>query len=255
MEMVYNGSFANAQTSERKRTYMRSISDELPFWNRLLSMLEAQFGDQCELVLHDLTRDYSETIVDIRNGNITGRKIGDCGSNLGLEVMRGTVKNGDRYNYITHTLNGKILRSSTIYLHNDDNELCGALCINLDITNTMTFETFLRKYNDFSLEKEEPREIFATDVKSLLEYLIKEAHSLVGKEPREMDKADKIRFLDYLDKKGAFLVTKSSERVCEFLEISKFTLYNYLDLARNAESTLPPPGGRDEPANRDRNGA
>ena len=55
--------------SERKRTYMRSISDELPFWNRLLSMLEAQFGDQYELVLHDLTRDYSETIVDIRNGN------------------------------------------------------------------------------------------------------------------------------------------------------------------------------------------
>ncbi len=119
----------------------------------------------------------------------------------------------------------------------------------------MAFETFLRKYNDFSLEKEEPREIFATDVKSLLEYLIKEAQNQAGKDPRDMDKADKIRFLDYLDKKGAFLVTKSSERVCEFLEISKFTLYNYLDLARNAESTPPPSGGRDEPANGDRKGA
>jgi predicted transcriptional regulator YheO len=160
--------------------------------------------------------------------------------------MRGTIKNGDRYNYITHTPNGKILRSSTIYLYDEDNNLCGALCINLDITNTMAFETFLRKYNDFSLEKDESREVFATDVKSLLEYLIKEAQLQIGKEPQNMEKTDKIRFLDYLDKKGAFLVTKSSERVCEFLDISKFTLYNYLDLARTTDS-VPPPSGAGAP--------
>ena len=211
---------------------MRPISEEMPFWNKLLSMLASQFGDQCELVLHDLTKDYSETIVDIRNGNITGRKIGDCGSNLGLEVIRGTVKNGDRYNYITHTANGRILRSSTAYIHDDNGNLVGALCINLDITNTIAFENFLHKYNDFSLEKDKNQEIFATDVKSLLEFLIKEAQAQVGKDVEEMDKADKIKFLTYLDKKGAFLVTKSSERVCEFLDISKFTLYNYLDTVR-----------------------
>lgn len=216
---------------------MRSVSEEMPFWKRLMSMLEAQFGDQCELVLHDLTKDYSETIVDIRNGGITGRKVGDCGSNLGLEVMRGTVKDGDRYNYVTHTLNGKILRSSTTYLYDEENNLCGALCVNLDITNTIAFENFLRKYNDFSMETDENKEIFATDVKSLLEFLIKEAQAQVGKDPGEMDKADKIKFLQYLDRKGAFLVTKSSERVCEFLDISKFTLYNYLDSARNSEES------------------
>lgn len=224
---------------------MRSINDDMPFWNRLMSMLEAQFGDQCEVVLHDLTKDYSQTIVDIRNGGVTGRKIGDCGSNCGLEVMRGTVKNGDRYNYITHTMNGKILRSSSMYLYNEAGSLVGALCVNLDITNTIAFENYLHKYNDFSMEKDENPEIFATDVKSLLEFLIKEAQFQVGKEASGMDKADKIKFLDYLDKKGAFLITKSSERICEFLNISKFTLYNYLDLARNNEAV----GENDENAN------
>ncbi len=214
---------------------MRSIREEMPFWNRLLSMLEAQFGDQCEVVLHDLTKDYSETISDIRNGGITGRKIGDCGSNLGLEVMRGTVKNGDRYNYITHTMNGRILRSSSMYLYNEEGTLVGALCLNLDITNTIAFENFLRKHNDFSMEKDGSPEIFASDVKSLLEFLIKEAQFQVGKEPSEMDKADRIKFLEYLDCKGAFLITKSSERICEFLGISKFTLYNYLDTARKTD--------------------
>ena len=57
--------------------------------NKILTLIELQFGSKCEVVLHDLTKPYDHTIVDIRNGYITGRKVGDCGSNLGLEVMRG----------------------------------------------------------------------------------------------------------------------------------------------------------------------
>ncbi len=219
---------------------MKSIRAEPEFWDRMLSMMEAQFGKQCEIVLHDLTGDYSHTIVDIRNGHITGRKIGDPGSNMGLEVMRGTVKNGDRYNYITHTVSGRILRSSTTYLYDDDRNLIGALCINTDITDTIAMENFLHNYNDFSIESDVEKEIFATDVKSLLEFLIKEAQQQVGKEPSEMDKADRIKFLTHLDAKGAFLVTKSSEKVCEYLDISKFTLYNYLDSVRHAPDDAEP---------------
>ena len=47
--------------------------------------------------------------------------------------------------------------------------------------------------------------------------------------------ADKLKFLEYLDSKGAFLITKSSERVCEYLGISRYTLYNYLDLLRSKQ--------------------
>ena len=215
---------------------MKSVRAEPEFWDRMLSMLEAQFGKQCEIVLHDLTGDYSHTIVDIRNGHITGRKVGDPGSNFGLEVMRGTVKNGDRYNYITRTVNGRILRSSSTYLYDDDHNLIGALCINTDVTDTIALENFLHSYNDIPMEKDMEKEIFATDVKSLLEFLIREAQQQVGKEPAEMDKSDKIKFLAHLDAKGAFLVTKSSEKVCEYLDISKFTLYNYLDSSRNSDN-------------------
>jgi len=35
-----------------------------------------------------------------------------------------------------------------------------------------------------------------------------------------------------LDKKGVFLITKAGERICDALSISKFTLYNYLDILR-----------------------
>lgn len=71
---------------------MKTLYDDWDTWQRLMSMLEYQFGSNCEIILHDLTKDYNHTIVDIRNGHITDRNIGDCGSNLGLEVLRGTVR-------------------------------------------------------------------------------------------------------------------------------------------------------------------
>ena len=74
---------------------MKSIYDEWDFFKRLLDMLEQQLGTNTEILLHDLTKDYNHTIVDIRNGHITNRKIGDCGSNLGLRVLSGKVKDGD----------------------------------------------------------------------------------------------------------------------------------------------------------------
>ena len=56
---------------------MKTLYDDWDTWQRLMSMLEYQFGSNCEIILHDLTKDYNHTIVDIRNGHITDRNIGD----------------------------------------------------------------------------------------------------------------------------------------------------------------------------------
>ena len=116
---------------------MKSVRDNWDFWQRLLDMLQQQFGEKSEIILHDLTGDYNHSIVSIRNGYITDRKVGDCGSNLGLEVLRGTVKDGDRYNYVINAQDGKLLRSSTMFLKDDDGKIIGSLCINTDITETV----------------------------------------------------------------------------------------------------------------------
>ena len=180
-----------------------------------------------------LTKDYNSTIVDIRNGHITHRKIGGCGSNLGLEVLRGSVVDGDRYNYVTTLSDGKILRSSSIYLKDDDGKIIGSICVNYDITETLQFEGFLRQFNHFSPNQDE--EVLAQDVNSLLKHLISEAQKQVGKSVSEMNKEEKIAFIQYLDQKGAFLITKSGEHICELLGISKFTFYNYLETSRSSK--------------------
>ncbi len=213
---------------------MKSVSEDRVFWEKLLTMLEQQFGSRCEIILHDLTRDYAHTIVDIRNGHITGRKVGDCGSNLGLEVLRGTVRDGDRYNYVVHTPDGKILRSSTMFLHNDEGAVIGSLCINLDITQSIAFEGFLHQLNGYTpgAPAVSAKETFDGNINDVLEFLLQQASDIAGKPVEELTREEKIRFVGYLDAKGAFLITKSSDRVCDYLKISRFTLYNYLEIAR-----------------------
>jgi predicted transcriptional regulator YheO len=212
---------------------MTKVQDEAKLFDTLLTLIATHFGNTCEVVLHDLTQDYNHTIVDIRNGHVTNRRIGGCGSNLGLEVLNGSVVDGNRYNYVTTTPDGKILRSSSIYIQNDEGKVVGSICINMNITETIQFEGFLKQYNHFEVTQ---NEFFAQDVNSLMDYLIRQAKDLIGKEPKDMNKEERIAFISFLDQKGTFQITKSSNRICEVLGISKFTLYNYLDMIRGKES-------------------
>lgn len=216
---------------------MKTIQDEMVFFKQLLDMLEKQLGNNTEVVLLDLTKEYGSMIVDIRNGHITGRKIGGTGSNMGLEVLAGTVKNGNKYNYITKSKDNKILRSSTLYIRDNEENVIGCLCINTDITESVKFEAFLKEFNQYNIdsgELESP-EIFAQDVTQVLDFLIQEGQKLVGKPAAVMTKNEKLQFLNYLNEKGAFLITKSGEKIQEIMGISKYTMYNYLDMIKKGD--------------------
>ncbi|SNS91063.1 Predicted transcriptional regulator YheO, contains PAS and DNA-binding HTH domains [Anaerovirgula multivorans] len=210
--------------------YIENQKDNL---QRLAKMIAEQFGKKCEVVVHDLSQDYESTIVAIENNHITGRQVGDCGSNLGLEVLRGTTEEGDRYKYTTRTTSGRILRSSSTYLRDENNKVVGSICINFDITDLLMADSILKEYwlidNN---NEEEVNEVFANNVNELLDYFIIECQKKIGKLPDAMSKEEKISAIQYLDKKGVFLITKSGDRVCEYLGISKYTLYTYLDISR-----------------------
>ena len=207
---------------------MKRVQEEFAFFESLMKGLTAIFGTNCEVVLHDLTESYESTVVMIENGHVTDRRVGDCGSNLGLEVLRGTVRNGDKYGYFTNTRDGRVLRSSSVYVRDDEGKVIGCLCVNFDVSNLMVADKTIRSLiSNGEGEKEE--EFFVNDVNQLLDALLQKAMEEVGKPVSYMTRDDKIRVVKYLDQKGAFLITKSGNRICQFLDISKFTLYSYLD--------------------------
>lgn len=222
---------------------MESVKNELSFFKSLMKGLSELFGENCEVVLHDhKDQPYESTIIAIENGHITGRTIGDCGTNLGLEVLRGSVDNGDRYNYATQTKEGRVLRSSSVYIRNDKNEVVGSLCINFDITDLMLAEQSISQicrnpYHNSAEHEEGVKEFFAKDVTDLLDMLIQESQQIVGRPVSFMTKEDKLKALKYLDQKGAFLIKKSGDRIAKYFDMSKYTMYSYLEEIRNVEET------------------
>ena len=80
--------------------------------------------------------------------------------------MRGSSDGTSQYNYVTRTKDGKTLRSSSLYLTNDEGEKIGALCINFDISDILTAQKTL---GYLSMIEQEQEEKFVNDVSELLE--------------------------------------------------------------------------------------
>jgi predicted transcriptional regulator YheO len=209
-------------------------ADNLDFAVRLSKAIAAQFGKDCEVVVYDLKSCPAEhSIVAIENGHVSGRRCGDGPSRLVLDALE--TKNGrakDRLAFLTKGRNGKILKSSNVYLRDENGEIIGMLAINYDISLMVAMQHALK-----DLTKEGPDEIRRsemTSVTALLDELIDQSIQLVGKPIALMNKSDKVRAIRYLKDSGAFLITKSGPKVCEIFGISKYTLYSYIDALKNA---------------------
>ncbi|HIY21535.1 MAG TPA: helix-turn-helix transcriptional regulator [Candidatus Flavonifractor merdigallinarum] len=208
----------------------------LHFLFRLAKGLAKQFGPNCEVVVHDLiSNDPDSSIVAIENGHVTGRKVGDGPSHVVLEALSSDPsKLEDHICYLTRTRDGKILKSSTFYIRDDNGDTIGIFGINYDITLLLAMENNLKQFTSTEQETQEP-EAISRNVSDLLDELIEQSVKVVGKPVALMNKEDKVKAIQFLNNTGAFLITKSGDKVCKFFGISKYTLYSYIDEAKEVK--------------------
>ena len=205
----------------------------MPFWVQLAKGITGHFGENCEVVIHDLTEDAEHTIICIENGYVTGRNVGDGSSRIVLEAKNKKPEElQDKINYMTQTEDGRVLKSTTLYIRDNDNKVVGIFAINYDITKFMMIDYTIKSFMKTKDEKEKLERI-PKGVNGLLDELIEESVKLVNKPVSQMDRADKIKAIKFLQDKGAFLITKSGDKVSKHFGISKFTLYNYIDVKEN----------------------
>ena len=199
--------------------------------------IAAQFGPNCEVVVHDLSQHPDHTIVAIENGHVSGRKVGDGASNVVLERMEHQDQEAqDHLSYLTRTPDGKVLKSSTIYIQNSRGKVTAILAINFDISALMMAAGAVRDF--ISVQEPQPAEPEKiVNINDVLEELIQQSVALVGKPAALMNKEDKIRAIRFLNENGAFLVTRSGDKVAKYFGISKYTLYSYLDKSTGGQST------------------
>lgn len=201
--------------------------------------IAAQFGDKCEVVIHDVGTSHPErTIVHIENGHVSGRRVGDGASMVVLEQLEHQYEQPqDHLCYLTRTPDGKILKSSSIYIRDGQGKIAAILGINFDISALQMFENALHEIISPDQHEQKEPERITLNVADLLDDLIRQADALVGKPPALMTKDDKVRAIRYLSHSGALMITKSGDKIAKHFGISKYTLYSYLDNGKTGGET------------------
>ncbi len=221
---------APAQAGEREVDTVLE-AHQLSVLKQVAAALAAQFGSNCEVVVHDLeSQDPAHSIVHIENGHVTGRKVGDGPSNVVLEqIMSHNEDPQDCLGYLCRTDGGKVLKSSTVYVRSPGGAVSGILSINFDISALLMVEQAVSGITSTPCGRREEN-IAVVNVNDMLDGLIEQSVALVGKPAALMNKDDKVRAIQFLSQHGAFLVTKSGDKVAKYFGISKYTLYSYIDL-------------------------
>ena len=216
-------------------------ASQIDLLSRIAHAIALQFAQSCEVVVHDLeNNDPEHSIVCIENGQVSGRSVGDGASRIVLDALAaGPEGLEDRLCYLTRTSDGKLLKSSSVFVRDDDGKVIGVFGINYDVTVLRAANEQLAVLaGDPNSDKprEQGAETISRTVSELLDELIEQSVRLVGVPVELMTRDDKIRAIRYLDGAGAFLVKRSGPKVCEFFGISKYTLYSYLDRGKPDDS-------------------
>ena len=238
-------------------------------FSELVEPLGRALPTSSEVVLHDLSK-LPNSIVAV-HGDVTGRRIGDPATNLLLErVSEGDP--GHQLGYETRLPDGRKMRSSTMIIRDVSGYAVAALCINTDmsawlevrrIVDAMLAGPVTSALGVLPLDADQDAtdgravmplqssyaavdtpESFPRDVDELASYLMREALRATGVDVSAMKKEHKKQVVAALQAKGFFMLRDAIEMVSTTLEVTRFTIYNYLNELADAPSsgrqTTPP---------------
>ena len=214
----------------------RKINPILASFIPVVKAIAKTFGPDCEVLLHDMSN-LENSIIMIENGHVTGREVGSPLTDLGLYFLQSDLFKDTDFiaNYQTENKYGKKLKSTTIFIRNDKKKIIGFLCINyaLDYLSGIRkkMDDFCKVHNDVDknvFNNEEKEETFTDNIDDLLERVFIKAQEKVGKPIEKMQKDDKLEVVRYLQKKGFFLIKGNIDKIAKRLNVSRYTIYNYL---------------------------
>lgn len=198
-------------------------------------------GD-CEVVLHDI--DLMPNSIVALAGSLTGRSVGGPATDMLLKAAaRGTLQT--QVGYVGHGLDHQVLRCSTMIVRSAAGRPVAALCINCDTRVWHTVAALAATMLPEALTADAPAvpENFVGDVDELADNLLSRAIAAVNVPVALMHKRHKIAVVAELKSSGFFVLRESVERAARALDVTRFTVYNYLkELDRDAE-----PAEDDEP--------
>lgn len=213
---------------------------DFDFFMRFLEGLQKFLGDKCEIVVHDFRKGYDHSLVYEFNAKLSGRKVGGSprGSMI-TNVGKDITPLKDSMIFFYPGAKGQIFKSCTTLIADGDNRIIGSVCLNMEISNFLLAQNAISSFVRYESESDtskplDSKTIMEKNVDDVLVYYIQQCESMIGSPMPLMTKEQKVRALDFLDQRGIFKISKASNLLCEEFNISRYTLYNYLEEARSS---------------------
>lgn len=196
----------------------------------IAEMIVENFGNHCEAVIHDF--DNMNASLFFIKGNVTGRKPGAPITNIILrQLQEYGNKSKDMSGFTTRTKDGKFIKTSISFIRNETEEIIGCMGVNFDITAFATVNQIITDFTKTSdLADIEPKlELYENNMGEIFETMIQMTLDSFGVPIKSMKREEKRLFVKTLEDKGIFLMQGAVERISEALDVSKQTIYNYLE--------------------------
>lgn len=198
----------------------------------IVEFLGEFLGEDTEVVLHDVVN-LEKSIVAIKNNHISGREIGAPATNLVLKILKNKEYKDKNYlsNYKGTSKTGKILKSATYFIKDEQNEVIGMLCINIDIDKMNQLKSFIDKIVMFDEDNNQTSKISETLSQSTKELTFDNIYKVVdnfGIPAERMSQEEKIQIIEELNDKGIFLIKGAVSEAANALKVSEASIYRYL---------------------------
>lgn len=204
-----------------------------------MDFLAEYLGSNTEIVLHDLT-DWNCSVVAIKNGHISGRKVGSPVTDLALQLLNEAAYKSEPYvtGYQSRSKDGQRLKSATYFIRDNHQNVVGMLCLNTDYRDLVVARDLLNtliKTMGIPTLSGEVAETFNLSVTDLIESNLDKVYPDNSVPARDLTPAEKLDIVSRLNDMGTFLMKGAVGYVAERLEVSIPTMYRYLNMVKQPE--------------------
>lgn len=219
------------------------MNSEVAKYMPMVDFLETVLGSNNEIVLHDFS-DLEHSVVNIRNGHVSGRHAGAPATDFVLKVLNDDeLAGGDHTtSYLSHSVAGKPLRSVSYFIR-DGGKIVGMLCINTDTSLIDELQYLTAQigsvYHSLTkgpiLDAESGPagiEHFSTSTDDLVRRSVSAIEAATGKAIEEFSADDRLEAVRQMNADGVFLLKGAVAQVAEAMGISEPSVYRYLQKAR-----------------------
>jgi predicted transcriptional regulator YheO len=203
---------------------------------KIYDSLSKIVGPNCELVLHDLRKPVDQTIIQIKNGHITGRKIGGALARLGANYIK-TKDIRDLELDRLHVTNGKIIKANLCLFYDDEDNPVAMLSLLFNVTQIVKQNEIVREIIGIpqAFSKIEQSYLLFSDAQSRIVQFADEILAKYDTTQKKLKKQDKLDILTQLYNSGFFNFKGSINIISRKLGSSKYTVYSYLNKIKSGK--------------------